>query len=292
MESMTGFGMGVSIRENFQVSCHIKSLNHRYLEINIKVPKRYALLEERIRKLLAETFLRGKLELTIKITGLVKERREIIFDLEMARALYENLIKTKEELGISSEVTLRELLEFREWILFEEKEEELDKLWEEIREAIELAIKDLRRARREEGEKLKERITDYLTLLKERIELIETRKEEVRSENVEKMKRRIYALLEEFGTTLDLSRLYQEIAILLDRSDFTEELERLKVHLSHMETLLKEEGSGKKLDFLCQELHREITTLSNKAQSPQISAIAVEIKDLIEKIREQVQNVV
>lgn len=292
MESMTGFGQGVTLRESFQVLCQIRSVNHRFLEISLKLPKRYTSIEERIRRHLADAFTRGKLELTLKVTGFVGEKKVILFDLEMVKALKENLENLKRELSLPGEITLAELLEFRDWVLFGEKEEDTERLWEEVAQAIEGAISDLKRARLLEGAKLKERLREYLLELGKLSKHLEDLKEEVRQENMAKFRERLERLLKEFQVSLDEGRFYQEVAILLDRMDFSEELERFKIHLQHMEKLLEEENSGKKLDFLCQELHREINTLSNKAQSAKISGLAVEIKDLIEKIREQVQNVV
>lgn len=292
MESMTGFGRGIYQNENFQIIALAKSVNHRYLEITLKLPKRYSLLEERIRKRIAELFQRGRIELSIRVLGLTGEKREILFDLELAKKLKEGLLTLKETLSLPGEITLSEILTFKEITLFEEKEEDLELLWNEIEPALEACLRDLKEARLREGAFLKEKIRSFLLELKSLTEKIENLKEKAKEENLKKMKERIHLLLEELGSPLDEGRLYQEIAFLLDRMDITEELDRLRVHLENALKVMEEPCCGKKIDFLCQEMHREITTLSNKAQSAEISLLAVLGKDLVEKIREQVQNVV
>lgn len=291
MESMTGFGRGSSKLENFQVICLAKSVNHRFLEINLKLPKKYTLLEERIRKKITEFFERGKIEVLIKVYGFSFQKREIFFDLELAKSLRNNLQLLKNSLGLSGEITLAEIIQFREISLVEEKDEEVEILWEEIRSALEEALIDLKNSRLKEGYLLKEKIKEYLFIIKNKIEKILALKDKVKEENIKKMKERIEKLLEEFKGRLDEARLYQEITLWLDRMDFSEELDRFIIHLNSAQQLLDIPNSGKKLDFICQELMREINTLSTKAQSAEISLIAVEIKDFIEKIREQVQNV-
>ncbi|MCS7150399.1 MAG: YicC family protein [Caldimicrobium sp.] len=291
MESMTGFGKGVSVGENFQILCQIKSLNHRFLDISLKIPKRYQALEERIRRKLGEVFIRGKLELSIKILGFTKDRGRIIFDQEMVRDLKERLDSLKKGLSLTGDITLADLLHFKDWILIEEREEDVEQLWEEIKEALEKAIGDLKRARLEEGERLKVLLKDLVEKLKELASRLTPLKEETRRENLQRMQERVEKLMKELRITLDDNRLYQEIAFLIERMDFTEELDRFKIHLETMENLLEELNSGKKLDFLCQELYREINTLASKAQSAKVSSLAVEAKDIIEKMREQVQNI-
>ncbi|MGC9016670.1 MAG: YicC/YloC family endoribonuclease [Caldimicrobium sp.] len=292
MESMTGFGRGIFQNENFQIIAQAKSVNHRFLEISLKLPKRYSSLEDRIRRRVAELFQRGKIEVSVKILGLAREKREILFDLELAKKLKENLLTLKETLSLPGEMTLSDILIFREITLFEEKEEDLDLLWREIEPALEASLKELKEVRLREGAFLKEKIRDFLLELKGLTQNIEELKEKVKRDNISKMKVRVETLLRDFGGNLDESRLYQEIAFLLDRMDITEEIDRLKVHLENALKVIEEPSCGKKLDFLCQEMHREITTLSNKAQSAEISLLAVSFKEVVEKIREQVQNVV
>ncbi|BAU23326.1 hypothetical protein THC_0941 [Caldimicrobium thiodismutans] len=292
MESMTGFGSSIFQGENFQIHCQAKSINHRYLEVTLRIPRRYSSLEERIRKRVLELFERGKIEIQIKIYGFPKEVKDIAFDLELARKIKFNLETLKATLNLGGEITLAEILSFREIVLLEEKEEDLESLWIELEPSLEEALAELKNSRLREGALLRGYIEKFLEELSGVAKKIEALKEKVREENLKKMKERIERNLSELSSQLDEGRFYQEVALFLDRLDFTEELDRFKVHLQEMQNLLDEKASGKRLDFLCQELYREINTLSNKAQSAEISQLAVIAKDLIEKIREQVQNVV
>lgn len=292
MESMTGFGRSIFQGDEFQIHCQAKSVNHRYLEVSLKIPRRYSSLEERIRKRVLELFERGKIEIQIKIYGFPKEVKDIAFDLELAKKIKYNLENLKASLNLAGEITLAEVLSFREIVLLEEKEDDLESLWFELEPALEGALGELKKARLKEGSLLKARIENFLEEIISVAEKIETLKEKVSKENLKKMKERIERNLTEFSGQFDEVRFYQEVALFLDRLDFTEELDRFKVHLQEMKNLLEEKASGKRLDFLCQELYREINTLSNKAQSAEVSRLAVTAKDLIEKIREQVQNVV
>ena len=293
MESMTGFGQGVYQSDTFQIVCLAKSINHRFLEVYAKLPKRYALLEDRIRREVSERFGRGRVEVQIKYYGFAKGLREIYLDLELAKKLKTALEILQSELEFEEPLTFQDFLYFRDYLTFEEREEDIEVLWEEVFPALDSALRNLKESRIKEGERLKERILSYFHELEEIIDKISALKEDVKRENIEKAKARIESyLLELTSGKLDPARLYQEVAILLDRLDITEEVDRLKVHLTHFEETLGELNSGKKLDFLLQEMHREITTLSNKAQNAHLSLLAVSAKDLLEKIREQVQNLV
>jgi len=293
MESMTGFGQGVYQSDTFQIVCLAKSVNHRFLEVYIKLPKRYALLEDRIRREVSERFGRGRVEVQIKYYGFAKGLKEIYLDLELAKKLKTALEILQSELAFEEPLTFQHFLYFRDYLTLEEREEDVEVLWEEVFPALDSALKNLKKSRIKEGERLKERILSYFHELKEIIDKIFALKEDVKRENIEKAKARIESYLIELTSgKLDPARLYQEVAILLDRLDITEEVDRLKVHLTHFEETLGEPNSGKKLDFLLQEMHREITTLSNKAQNAHLSLLAVSAKDLLEKIREQVQNLV
>lgn len=292
MESMTGFGKGYHKGEDFQIFCLAKSLNFRFLEITLKMPKAYMLLEERIKKRVAEEFERGKIEIYFKIYGFLLSKKSLFIDFELAKEILDNLRILKESLKLPGEITVSELLQFKEITLIEDQEEDIDKLWEQINPALEMALKDLKNSRLREGLFLKEKIETYLNAIEERFNEISNLKEKVRDLAAKKLQDRVERLILQFQGSLDEGRLYQELAFLLDKIDISEELDRLKIHLISAKNLLNAPAPGKKLDFLCQELTREITTLSNKAQSAEISLKALEIKELIEKIREQVQNVV
>lgn len=292
MESMTGFGKGKAQVEGLTITVYAKSLNSKYLDIALKLPKKYTFLEERIRKFIGEFFSRGKIEVQIRCTGIRTTGKDIFLDLETAKNLKQSLELLRKELGFEEPVSFSDFIRFREYLMVEEKEEELDKLWEEVYPALKEALEDLKNSRKKEGEHLKGILVRYTEALEKEIGFIETIKPKVIEENRHRLKERIEKLAQELGLSLiDENRLYQELVFLLDKLDFTEELDRLKTHLKHFRETLDEGGAGKKLDFLCQEMFREINTLSNKAQSSEVSKRAVNVKDLIEKLREHIQNI-
>ncbi len=293
MESMTGFGQGVYQGDSFQVVCYAKSLNHRYLEVSLKLPKRYAQLEERLRREISLRFSRGKIEVQLKYYGFSSGLKEIFLDLELAKKLKTALEILQAELNFEESLTFQDFLFFRDYLTLAEREEDVEALWEEVKEAFYQALNSLQESRLREGAQLKEKIQQYLALLTNTIEEISSRQKRVTEERIEKTKERIAQyLLRLSGEGLDETRIYQEISLLLERIDFSEELDRLKVHLLHFREVMEEPSCGKKLDFLLQELHREVNTLATKAQNAEISLLVVQAKDLIEKIREQVQNLV
>ncbi|HEA84358.1 MAG TPA: YicC family protein [Thermodesulfobacterium geofontis] len=292
MESMTGFGKGVSQTGNYTITVYAKSLNHRYLDISLRIPKRYTFLEEKIRKFVSQNFKRGKIDIQIKYTGTELDEKEISVDISLARKLKKALIRLKFELGFEDPLTFSDFLKFRDYLVLEEKEEELEKLWEEVFPALNNALKELKDSRVKEGSSLKNILEDYLKVLTNEVSQIEKLKEKIIEEKKEKLKTKIEELLKEFNIKeTDENRFYQELVYLLDKLDFSEELDRLKSHILHFKNAMEEEYCGKKLDFICQEMFREINTLSHKAQSSEISLIAVKIKDLIEKLREQIQSI-
>jgi len=292
MQSMTGFGKGIAQYENFTITVYAKSVNSRYLDIVLRLPKRYSALEEKIRKRVTEVFKRGKIEIQIKYSGKPQQEKEIIIDYQLARKIKNSLSQLKSNLGFEEALSFSDFLRFRDFLFVEELEEEVEKLWEEVAPALNEALKLLKDSRLKEGEYLKEVITSHLNELKVLIKEVEKLKPEVIEENKKKLRERVEKLMAELSLkNLDENRFYQELTYLMDRLDFTEEIERLKVHVAHFEKTMEEERCGRKLDFLCQEMFREANTMSNKAQSPKISFIAVHIKDLIEKLREQIQNV-
>ena len=288
---MTGFGKGELTGEGFSVIVYAKSLNHRYLEINIKMPKRYQLLEERVRKLVAEYIVRGRVEIWVKFMGISPVSKEVIIDIAFAKKLKENIEKMKEVLGFEEPFSFSDFVRFRDYIYLEEPEEDLDSLWKELEPALIKALQELKNSRIREGALLEKQMFSYFEELEKLVKKVSEIKEEVKQNHINKFKERIDMLKKEFETELDEKRLYQEVVLFLDRFDFSEEIDRLNAHLVHFKETAKEKVCGKKLDFICQEMFREVNTLTNKAQDITVSKYAVKMKDLIEKIREQVQNV-
>ncbi len=289
MQSMTGFGRGESAQPTFTLQVEIKSLNHRFQEILLRLPRRYQGLEERVRRALQERFHRGRFEVQARLLGIPPERAFLSADLALAEQYLRVARHLKATLGLSGEVTINDLLRFREIFNLTETTPELEDLWQEFEPAFSQALEELEAMRRQEGAYLREILEKHLADLDRLLDQLETLKKDHLPQAQKQLETRILKLLQ--GQELDPLRLHQEAVILADRIDFSEELDRLRSHRQHFSQVLSRPGPhGRKLDFLCQEMFREITTLANKAASAVISQVAVEIKTVIEKLREQVQN--
>ncbi len=286
---MTGFGRAEEIWDTWSLRVEIKSLNHRFLEIIPRLPRRYQSLEEKIRRKIRENFNRGRFEVYVQVIGSPPEGQGVSFNQTLAQQYLAGLNFLKASLGLEGQIEVSDLLRMREVFTPVETEEDLEKLWAELAPVFEKALAELSQMREKEGAFLEEVLKEQLELLRKLLQEIEARKEKAFQDAKNRLEERLRLLLSDKG--LDPLRLHQEVVILADRTDFTEELDRLKSHLKQFEKVLSSEGPhGRKLDFLIQEMFREINTLSNKAANAEISQIAVEVKCTLEKMREQVQN--
>lgn len=289
--SMTGFGRGFVRRKAAMVTCDIRSVNNRFLDIQLRLPRTHAIFETKIRKKISETLDRGRIELTLSIVAPASDSLKIVLDKELVGQYLARIKELGRSYDLEGDVPLRDILAF-DGVLraVENPADNEDGQWPMIEEAVSKALKALLRMRKNEGSALKKDIQLLVRSLSVQVRAMEKLLPAV----TKAMQRRLALRVENLssGAGVDPQRLAQEIAFLLSKSDVNEEIARLKGHLEHLESSIKE-GSpvGKRLDFLLQELHREITTYSNKIQGLSVSPRVVEAKLLVEKIREQVQNV-
>jgi len=278
IQSMTGYGM--EINGDFRVE--VRSSNHRGLDTQVKIPFYLYFYEPEIRRLVKKNFTRGRIEVLISHQA---ETVRLKINKPLAKELYGALRSLKDELSITGDIGIDVLLLQRDLFLQEEPEFELTSL----HKALDAALESLKEMRIREGENLIREITDRANTIKEHIKHLEDKKAGFIINAKDALSERLRDLLS--NTLIDDSRLIQEVAILLERTDITEELVRIKSHLRYMEDILERGGSiGKKMDFLTQELQRELNAISSKIASPEVSPIIIELKDEVEKIREQVQN--
>ncbi|NPB08985.1 MAG: YicC family protein [Thermodesulfobacteria bacterium] len=290
LKSMTGFGRAEENWETWSLKVEVKSLNHRFLEIIPRLPKRYQALEEKVRREIRERFARGRFEVLVQISGTPPQVAALNLNQDLAEEYLRALRYLKTLFHLPGEVEVTDLLRMREVFTHVETEEDLEKLWQEMGPVFERALEDLAEMRAREGAFLEEVLKEHLHKVETLVEEIERLKEPVFEAAKARLEERVKKLLQD--QEVDPLRLHQEIVFLADKTDFTEELDRLKSHLAQFRKTLQEEGPvGRKLDFLLQEMFREINTLSNKAGSAEISHLAVEIKCTLEKMREQVQNI-
>ncbi|HWJ02463.1 MAG TPA: YicC/YloC family endoribonuclease [Verrucomicrobiae bacterium] len=289
VNSMTGYGRGEGEGAGKLLTVELKSVNHRYLETFIRLPRQYNPLEEKIKRVIQEKVSRGRVEVfcNFKESGDIK--RNIKVDKDLALSYDKALGDLAQSLGISHVPDAYKLITLPEVISLEEKEEDLEEIWEVCRQALSQALEAFVLMRKQEGGRLKEDLIHRIEKIAHRIKDIEARQPQVIEEYHDKLKQRISELLAE--VPLDENRLANEVAIFADRTSITEELVRLDSHLVQFKASLNlKEPVGRKLDFLTQELNREINTIGSKANDLEIGKIVVEVKSEIEKIREQVQN--
>ena len=289
--SMTGFGRGEYKDDNYQFLVECKTINHKYADINIRLPRKLSFLEDKARILIKDYVKRGRVDLYIKHDLLGSEDVNLKFDEELATQYVSILKQIKDTFDLVDDVSVMNIAKFPDVIKTEEKEDDEDKLWSMLKIALENALIKLTEMRSEEGKKLAEDIQNRCDLLKNYIEEIEKYSYNVVIDYKEKLKNRINDMLED-PSIIDENRLAQEVAIYADKSSITEEIVRFKSHIIQLKnTVVKNESIGRKIDFLIQEMNRETNTIGSKSSDLNITNLVVEVKSELEKIREQIQNI-
>lgn len=282
---MTGYGRG----EKGNFVAEVRSFNHRFLDISLKIPKTLSPLEVRIKKELQGRFSRGKFEVSIIRTG-EEEARAFIIDRGLAHQYYKVLEGLKRDFKLKGEIDLALMASMSDLITIKEMEEDIELAWKDMEVALKGSIEDLIRMRSDEGEFLKGDLLRRVEAIERHLDKIEARCPQVVQNHREKLIERVKAIRGEIE--IDESRLHFEVALFAERCDVTEEIVRVRSHLRQFRNTLEKGGAiGKRLDFLIQEIVREINTMSSKANDAEISQKAVDIKDELERIREQVQNI-
>lgn len=291
LKSMTGFGRGENQDGIHNFNVEIKTVNHRYNDIVVRMPKHLNYLEENIKSLIKEKISRGRVEVYVGLEYIDESNLNIVVDMPLARAYKSELDRIINELNIRDEVKLSHMLALPEIIKKERKEIEEDIVWECLKISLETALDNLIDMRIKEGLMLKKDMESKISKIGENLIEIENRSPLVVIEYKEKLKARIDELLDG-DLDIDEDRLNSEIAFFADKADINEEIVRLKSHSNQfLNSLNENEPVGRKLDFILQEMNREINTIGSKSEDLIISNCVVNIKSELEKIREQVQNV-
>jgi uncharacterized protein (TIGR00255 family) len=288
-KSMTGFGQARGKIRGRRVSIELKSVNHKYCEVNLRIPSRYFILEPRVAELTKTYFQRGRIDIFVRDEGLNNHDAPLHIDRKKLKGFYRELKEAAKALGLGGSIDMNTLLGFPHMFLVEE-EEDLEKYWAGLRSLLKSALDSLDKMRLKEGSGITAFFSQQLKILDHEIQAIETEIPAILTSHQVQLQERLSKLNKDLD--LDPQRVAQEVAHFVDRTDISEEVQRFKAHRQHFLELIKsKEPVGRKLDFLLQEMMREVNTLSAKIQDAKISQRVVEIKHALERMREQVQNV-
>lgn len=287
---MTGFGREEGETTLGKVGVEIRSINHRYCDINLKLPRRFNPLEARIKEMIRAEVARGRVDVAVKLDAKGEGKIQLDVDLSLAEQYYRALQVLKERFHLQGEITLEHLAGAKDLITAKEEVEDVEAYWPEIVAVLKQSIRDMDQMKRNEGISLGRDLGQRLDRISQLLEDVRVKFPLTLKAYQERFKERLRTLLD--GTELDPVRFQQEIAFWVERTDITEELVRAESHLTQFRALLvSEEPVGRKMDFLLQEIHREVNTISSKVNDAEFSQKAIEIKSELEKIREQVQNI-
>ena len=290
IRSMTGFGRCEKETGDYKISVEIKAVNHRYLDVSIKMPKRFNCFESAIRSLLKQDLQRGKVDVFISCEQYGEQAGRLTYNAALAAEYAAYCMQMAEQLYIPDDLKTTSLARMPEVLVMEEAPEDEERLWELLSQTIKEAVGKLAESRSREGEALKRDLLEKLSGMEALVAYIEERSPQILSEYRKRLEDKVKELLE--GAAIDESRIAAETAIYADRICVDEELVRLKSHIAATRRELEAGGSvGRKLDFIAQELNREANTILSKSTDLAVSDRAIALKTEIEKVREQIQNI-
>lgn len=289
MLSMTGYGKGVYDDNEIELTCEIKTVNNRYLDISIKSPRVFSSCEDVIRKIVKEKLTRGHADLYISLKDKREKEVSLVVDTALARSYFQVAQTLKAEIPeLPDDLTLTSVLRYPD-VLKQDDSVVLDEpLVNALKRALNSALDNLNAMRLIEGEKLKADMLSRVAFIEKTVEEITERAPSIAKEYKDKLTARVAEYLN--GAGIDESRLLTEVAVFTDKSNIDEELTRLRSHISQFRDICKESVVGRKLDFLVQEFNREANTTCSKSNDVTITRLGLALKNEIEKIREQVQN--
>ena len=291
IKSMTGFGRCEVSDGERKFTVEMKGVNHRYLDANIRMPKKLNFFESAIRNLLKKSVQRGKVDIFITYEDLSESQVSLKYNEKLAEEYLTYFKKMEESFSLENDIRVSTLSRYPEVLTMEEQLMDEEELWNGLKKALDGAIKQFVEIRALEGENLKTDIINKLDGMLKLVDVIEERSPQIVAEYREKLETKVHELLED--TQIEEGRIAAEVVIFADKICTDEEVVRLRSHILHMkETLQSEEsGIGRKLDFIAQEMNREANTILSKANDLEISNIGIDLKTEIEKVREQIQNI-
>lgn len=288
--SMTGFGHSETSVPDYKMTVEIKSVNHRYCDLNIKLPKRFNAFENQIRKIVKEYAFRGKIDVYVNYEDFAKKRSIVRYHQNIARGYMEAARCAADEFQIETAVSAAALMRYPEVVTLEEEETDDTLLYPALETTLRRAMEQFQEERSGEGERLQADLLAKLDLISEYVAFVEERSPKILQEYRRKIQDKVEELLG--SKQIDDSILATEITVFADKVCVDEETVRLQSHIQNMKDTLQMEGAiGRKLDFIAQEMNREANTILSKANDVELSNTAIDLKTEIEKIREQIQNI-
>lgn len=291
IKSMTGFGRCEVQEESRKFTVEMKSVNHRYLDANIRMPKKLYFFETAIRSLLKQSVQRGKVDIFITYEDLSEQQVSLKYNEVLAAEYLSYFEKMQEKFSLENDIRVSTLSRYPEVLTMEEQAVDEEELWKGLKKALDGAIRQFVETRTSEGEHLREDLIEKLDNMLKLVGCIEERSPQIIAEYRDKLETKVKELLAD--TQMEDSRIAAEVVIFADKICTDEEVVRLRSHIVHMkDTLVSDDsGIGRKLDFIAQEMNREANTILSKANDLEISNIGIELKTEIEKVREQIQNI-
>ena len=288
--SMTGYGRAVKVFDDREITVELKAVNHRFFEFTARTPRQYALLEERLKKLFSAEINRGKVEAYVSVAAIGEPDETVEANADIIKSYVAALRSVGGEIGVPDDLALSHLLRIPDAFTVTKREEDEEAVWEEVMETAEEALSAFVAMRTAEGEKLKSDILTKVDEIERGVAAVTERSPEV----TEKYRERLFAKLSELlaDRAVDEQRILTEAAIFADKTAVDEETVRLKSHISQCREILSlSEPIGKRLDFLIQEFNREVNTIGSKCNDLEITKTVLNMKNAVEKIREQIQNI-
>ncbi|WP_418748180.1 YicC/YloC family endoribonuclease [Frisingicoccus sp.] len=290
LKSMTGFGRSEIANEQQKITVEMKAVNHRYCDINVKMPKKLSIFEAAIRNLLKKYIQRGKVDVFITYEDYTENNMVLKYNEELAAEYVRVLQQMSDQFGIENDVRVSVLSRYPDVLTLEEQSIDADELWSVLEEALHKASEQFVETRLAEGENLKNDLIGKLDGMLEDVDFIEARSPEILAEHRQRLEAKVRELLGD--STIDESRIVTETTIFADKICVDEEIVRLRSHITSTRNALLEGGSiGRKLDFIAQEMNREANTILSKANDLEVANRAINLKTEIEKVREQIQNI-
>ncbi|WP_456095463.1 YicC/YloC family endoribonuclease [Peptostreptococcus sp.] len=290
-KSMTGFGIGEFKDQYYNLSVECKTINHKYLDINLRIPRKLSFLEDKLRFLIKDHLGRGRVDIFVKFETVTSVGSQLVYDAELAKQYYHILKNIKSDFGLEEPISPVDIAKFPDVVKITEAEDDEEILWNMLSDAANKALENLCNMRIIEGKKLEKDILARADLLERAVCDLEKYTATIEKEYKDKLYARISELLDD-PKVVDEYRLAQEVAIYADKSNITEEIVRFKSHINQLrDTVTADESVGRKMDFLIQEMNREVNTMGSKSSDVSIANLVINMKAELEKIREQVQNI-